>query len=61
MRGCYVHGLFGDDAQRRAWLAWLGAPASALAYEAEVEATLDRFAGHLERYTHLDAMLALAR
>ena len=27
--GCYVHGLFADDAQRAAWMARLGAPASA--------------------------------
>ena len=61
VRGCYVHGLFGDDAQRRAWLAWIGAPASALAYEAEVEATLDRLAEHLERRVRIEALLAMAR
>ena len=44
-----------------AWLAWIGAPASALAYEAEVEATLDALAEHLERHVRVDAMLALAR
>ena len=61
VRGCYVHGLFGDDAQRRAWLDWIGAPASALAYEASVEDTLDALAAHLERHAALDAMLAVAR
>jgi len=61
VRGCYVHGLFGDDAQRRAWLAWIGAPASPLAYEAEVEATLDGLAEHLEAHAQVDAMLAMAR
>jgi adenosylcobyric acid synthase len=61
VRGCYVHGLFGDDAQRRAWLAWIGAPASSLAYEASVEATLDRLAAHLERHVQVDALLAQAR
>ena len=61
VRGCYIHGLFGDDAQRRAWLAWIGAPASALAYEAGVEATLDRLAEHLERSLDIEAMLGLAR
>ena len=33
VRGCYVHGLFGDDRQRRVWLDWIGAPASDLDYE----------------------------
>ena len=61
VRGCYVHGLFGADAQRRAWLAWIGAPASTLAYEREVETTLDRLAEHLERHVQLSAMLAMAR
>jgi adenosylcobyric acid synthase len=61
VRGCYVHGLFGDDAQRRAWLAWIGAPASPLAYEAEVEATLDSLAEHLERHARVEALLAMAR
>ncbi len=60
VRGCYVHGLFGNDAQRRAWLAWIGAPSSALAYEAQVEATLDRLAEHLERHVRVDALLAMA-
>ena len=61
VRGCYVHGLFNDDAQRRAWLDWIAAPASALDYEASVEATLDDLAAHLERHADVDALLAAAR
>jgi adenosylcobyric acid synthase len=61
VRGGYVHGLFGDDAQRRAWLAWIDAPASPLAYEAEVEATLDALARHLAQHADVEAMLRLAR
>jgi adenosylcobyric acid synthase len=60
VRGCYVHGLFGNDAQRRAWLDWIGAPASSLAYEASVEATLDGLADHLERHADVEMMLRLA-
>jgi adenosylcobyric acid synthase len=60
VRGCYVHGLFGNDTQRRAWLDWIGAPASDLAYEAAVEATLDGLAEHLEKHADVDAMLRLA-
>jgi adenosylcobyric acid synthase len=59
--GCYVHGLFCDDRQRRRWLAMLEAPASALDYEAEVEATLDALARELERHLDVDAILELAR
>jgi adenosylcobyric acid synthase len=58
--GTYVHGLFADDGQRRAWLARLGATASGLAYEREVETVLDRWADHLERHLDCDRMLAIA-
>jgi adenosylcobyric acid synthase len=56
--GCYVHGLFGDDRQRAAWLKRLGGSGSALNYEAVVEQTLDAFAAHLA--AHLD-MAAIGR
>ncbi len=63
VRGCYVHGLFSDDAQRRAWLAWIGADPSGLNYERDVEDTLDALAAHLERQrrdrtAHRDRALA---
>ena len=61
VRGAYVHGLFGDDAQRRAWLGWIGADVSGLAYEREVEATLDALAAHLERHVPVERLLELAR
>jgi adenosylcobyric acid synthase len=61
VRGCYVHGLFNDDRQRRAWLDWIGAPSSALDYERDVEATLDALADHLERHIAIDALLNVAR
>ena len=59
--GAYLHGLFTGDAFRRAWLGTLGVPAGPLSYDAEVEATLDRLAAHLEAHLDLDAMLAVAR
>jgi adenosylcobyric acid synthase len=61
VRGCYVHGLFNDDAQRRAWLDWIGAPASDLQYEHEIETTLDELAAHIERHVAVDRLLAAAR
>jgi adenosylcobyric acid synthase len=59
--GCYIHGLLTDDRQRRYWLEKIGAPTSNLSYEAEVEATLDLLADHLEKYIDCDALFALAR
>jgi adenosylcobyric acid synthase len=59
--GCYIHGLLTDDRQRRHWLEKIGAPVSTLAYEAEVEATLDLLADHLEKHLDCDALLSLAR
>jgi adenosylcobyric acid synthase len=58
--GCYVHGLFGSDAFRRAYLAGFGA-ASELAYDARIEAALDALADQVERHLNLDRMLEIAR
>jgi adenosylcobyric acid synthase len=58
--GAYVHGLFGEDAQRAAWLASLGAPSS-LAYDDTIERTLDALAAHLAAHVDLEALLSLAR
>jgi adenosylcobyric acid synthase len=59
--GCYMHGLFASDRFRRTFLASLGAPASDLAYEHQIEAALDGLANHLERNLDLPALLAAAR
>ena len=59
--GSYLHGLFGEDAFRRAFLAQISAPASDLAYGAQVEAALDALADHLETHCDCDGLLAIAR
>jgi adenosylcobyric acid synthase len=59
--GTYLHGFFAGDAQRAAWLARLGTPASSLAYEALVEQTLDALAAHLEAHLDVEKLLSLAR
>jgi adenosylcobyric acid synthase len=59
--GTYIHGLFADDRQRAAWLRRFAAGGASVAYEAQVEATLDRLAEHLARHVDLDRLLSLAR
>jgi adenosylcobyric acid synthase len=59
--GCYVHGLFSDDRQRDHWLRRVAQQPSALIYEADVEATLDRLADHIERHVDCNRLLELAR
>jgi adenosylcobyric acid synthase len=59
--GTYVHGLFADDHQRRAWLASLGGTGSDLAYEEQIERTLESLAAHLEKHLDLDLLLSLAK
>jgi adenosylcobyric acid synthase len=58
--GTYVHGLFASDGFRRAFLTGLGAAASDLRYEHEVEAALDALAAHLEQHIDIDRLLAIA-
>ena len=58
--GCYLHGLFAADAFRRSFLASLGATPSGLAFEDDVEQTLDALADHVERHVDLDALLSIA-
>jgi adenosylcobyric acid synthase len=58
--GGYVHGLFAEDRQRAAWLESLGAR-SELAYESQIEQTLDELAAHLASHIDLDRLLRFAR
>ena len=58
--GTYLHGCFASDGFRAAFLQSLGAAASALRFEDQVERTLDALAAHLEAHLDLDRLLALA-
>ncbi|WP_237152702.1 cobyric acid synthase [Oryzibacter oryziterrae] len=58
--GTYCHGLFGDDAQRRRLLSWIGAETSDLDYERRVDAVLDRLADHLATHVDCERLLAIS-
>jgi adenosylcobyric acid synthase len=60
--GCYVHGLFAADGFRHAFLARLKERApSGLAFEQQIDATLDALADHLEAHLDLEGLRVLAR
>jgi adenosylcobyric acid synthase len=59
--GCYLHGLFASDPFRREYLAFLGAEPGEIAYEHNIETTLDALADHLAHSLDLSALLAAAR
>jgi adenosylcobyric acid synthase len=59
--GTYLHGLFGADAQRAAWLARFGAASRIGNHDALIEQTLDALAAHLEAHIDVDRLLTLAR
>ena len=59
--GSYLHGLFAADAFRRAFLTALGAEASDLAHGAQIEATLDALADHLEAHFDCAALWRIAQ
>jgi adenosylcobyric acid synthase len=60
--GCYVHGLFAADGFRHAFLNRLRArESSGLAFEQQIEQTLDALADHLEAAVDTHGLLALAR
>jgi len=59
--GCYLHGLFGADGFRAAFLKGLGGRGKGgLAYDATVEQALDSLAARLEACVDVDGLLAVA-
>lgn len=60
VRGCYIHGLFGADGFRSAYLASLGAEVSGMDFEAEVDSALEELADHVEAHMDLELIWALA-
>ncbi len=60
IRATYVHGLFMDDRQRAALLAWIGGTGEGLSYDAEVDRVLDALADHLAHHVDIDRLLRIA-
>ena len=59
--GSYLHGMFAGDAFRAAFLAGLGIMPSGRSYGADVGATLDALAAHIEAHLDVSGLLTLAR
>ncbi len=59
--GSYLHGMFSGDAFRAAFLAALGLPSTQRNHGAEVEATLDHLAAHIEAHLDVSAILKLGQ
>ena len=59
--GSYLHGMFSSDTFRAAFLAGLGVPTQVRDHGAEVEATLNALAAHIEAHLDVAGLLALAR
>ncbi len=61
VRGCYLHGLFGSDAYRKALLQSAGfSVGSNVSYMETVEQALDELAQEMERWLDVDGLLGMA-
>ena len=60
IEGSYVHGVFGNDDFRRAWLRRAGGGGSNLDYTAAVEQAIDRVADGVDRAVDIEALLDCA-
>jgi adenosylcobyric acid synthase len=58
--GTYLHGLFGADAFRRAFLAELGVASRLDNYDALIDATLDKLAQHIADHVDVERLLEIA-
>ena len=60
IEGSYVHGVFGNDDFRRAWLRRAGGGGSNLDYTAAVEQAIDHVADGVDRAVDIEALLDCA-
>lgn len=59
--GCYLHGLFNNDAYRAMFLQKFGVSANAQSYRQTIETALDELAEHMEEYLDVDGLLKIAK
>jgi adenosylcobyric acid synthase len=59
--GCYLHGLFGNDAFRAKFLEKLGVRSQLDNHRAAVDRSLDAIANHLEKHVDVDGLLQASR
>ena len=59
--GSYLHGMFSDDRFRAAFLRDLGIVVAPRSHAADIEATLNALAGHIEAHLDVAGLLGLAR
>lgn len=60
VQGCYMHGLFGADGFRQAFLQQLGGTSQVSSYSANVELALNALADHLEAHLDIEMLYKLA-
>ena len=58
--GSYCHGLFASNQFRTAFFAGFGVTSDALDYDGQIDAVLDRLAGHMATHLDLDAIRKIA-
>jgi adenosylcobyric acid synthase len=61
IEGTYVHGLFGGDEYRAAWLRAFDSADSEFRYEPSVEGALDALAEGLEEALDIDGLFKASR
>ena len=54
--GCYLHGIFADDALRAQWLGSLGAATTARSWDSHLDAELERWADAVESALDMEAV-----
>jgi adenosylcobyric acid synthase len=60
VQGCYIHGLFSNDAFRSDYIKSLGALASDINFNGTIDHTLNLLSSHIENFIDFDRLISLA-
>ena len=60
IQGCYIHGLFSNDAFRSEYISNLGAEASNINFEDKIDETLNLLSQHIEKHINLNELINLS-